>query len=92
MDQLYVLFSQDSNFRQATFDDQMGVLRGQVLNLRRALREHLTPADLVSLPTAKLYVQRGAGGSFNGTQKLADRLRRKYRQIMTNKGAFFKWC
>lgn len=73
----------------------MAVMRGQVLNLRRAMRDRLSPAELTAMPTAKLYVQNRpaeSSGSFSGEKSIGNRIRRKYHQILTQKGAFFKWC
>ena len=56
-DRLYVLFSQDPDFSRTKFKHQLAVMRGQVLNLRRALEERKTPEQLLQLPTGnKLYV------------------------------------
>jgi hypothetical protein len=50
-DRLYVLFSQDTDFSRSKFKQQLAVMRGQVLNLRRALEERRTPEQLVKMPT-----------------------------------------
>eukprot|EP00048_Salpingoeca_helianthica_P001648 m.50586 g.50586 ORF g.50586 m.50586 type:complete len:403 (-) comp11599_c0_seq1:21-1229(-) len=76
VDQLYVLFSQDKGFSNTLFRKQMSVMRGQILNLKRALRERMTPAQLVSLATATLEVHAPPNASSP---------RRLYRQIMTSR-------
>ncbi len=56
-DQLYVLFSQDKSFKKKQYEDQMGVMRGQILNLKKALREGLTMQELVVLPRGALRLR-----------------------------------
>ena len=52
-DRLYALFSQDSGFSRSVFEKQMGVLRGQALNLSKSLEQRLSPAELVRLPPSE---------------------------------------
>ncbi|CDS41793.1 Phosphatidylinositol 4 kinase type 2 beta [Echinococcus multilocularis] len=47
---LYKLFKTDPGFDRKTFDKQMAVMRGQILNLQCALRERKTPLQLVQTP------------------------------------------
>nr|CDS27619.2 Phosphatidylinositol 4 kinase type 2 beta [Hymenolepis microstoma] len=47
---LYKLFKTDPGFDRRTFEKQMAVMRGQMLNLQRALRERKTPLELVQTP------------------------------------------
>ncbi|KAM7537388.1 hypothetical protein Aperf_G00000079634 [Anoplocephala perfoliata] len=47
---LNTLFKTDPGFDRKTFEKQMAVMRGQILNLQRALRERKTPLDLVRTP------------------------------------------
>ncbi|VDM17310.1 unnamed protein product [Hydatigera taeniaeformis] len=47
---LYKLFKTDPGFDRKTFEKQMSVMRGQILNLQRALRERKTPLQLVQTP------------------------------------------
>eukprot|EP00049_Salpingoeca_infusionum_P003901 m.72327 g.72327 ORF g.72327 m.72327 type:complete len:393 (-) comp12330_c0_seq2:70-1248(-) len=57
-DQLYTLFSQDKDFSKSTFDGQLAVMRGQVLNLRSALEERKSPEQLVHIPPLTVYLER----------------------------------
>eukprot|EP00730_Choanoeca_flexa_P000565 TRINITY_DN10249_c0_g3_i5.p1 TRINITY_DN10249_c0_g3~~TRINITY_DN10249_c0_g3_i5.p1 ORF type:complete len:438 (+),score=78.16 TRINITY_DN10249_c0_g3_i5:84-1397(+) len=50
-DELYVLFSMDKHFKRKKFRQQMAVMRGQILNLRKAMQQRLSPAQLVQLRT-----------------------------------------
>jgi len=49
VDDLHGLFSLDRDFTVAKFDQQMGVMRGQILNLTQALKEGKSPAELVQM-------------------------------------------
>nr|4WTV_A Chain A, Phosphatidylinositol 4-kinase type 2-beta,Endolysin,Phosphatidylinositol 4-kinase type 2-beta [synthetic construct]4WTV_B Chain B, Phosphatidylinositol 4-kinase type 2-beta,Endolysin,Phosphatidylinositol 4-kinase type 2-beta [synthetic construct]8A5X_A Chain A, Phosphatidylinositol 4-kinase type 2-beta,Endolysin [Homo sapiens] len=47
---LYELFKTDKGFDKATFESQMSVMRGQILNLTQALRDGKSPFQLVQIP------------------------------------------
>ncbi|XP_036275152.1 phosphatidylinositol 4-kinase type 2-beta isoform X5 [Pipistrellus kuhlii] len=47
---LYELFKTDKRFNKATFESQMSVMRGQILNLTQALRDGKSPVQLVQMP------------------------------------------
>ncbi|BHF64769.1 Phosphatidylinositol 4-kinase type 2-beta [Sparganum proliferum] len=47
---LYSLFKADPGFDRRTFEKQISVMRGQILNLSSALRDSKTPLQLVQLP------------------------------------------
>ena len=81
VDQLYVLFSQDQGFSHTLFGRQMGVMRGQIMNLKRGLREQMSPFALVQIPTATL--EPTEAGMLN---------RRRYRQTITSRPAWFQNC
>ncbi|KAF7262384.1 hypothetical protein EG68_00332 [Paragonimus skrjabini miyazakii] len=51
---LYHLFKQDPGFDKSTFEKQMSVLRGQIINLVAALRDSKSPYDLVRMPVLTL--------------------------------------
>ncbi|XP_065763479.1 phosphatidylinositol 4-kinase type 2-beta isoform X2 [Muntiacus reevesi] len=57
---LYELFKIDRKFDKATFEKQMSVMRGQILNLTQALRDRKTPVQLVQMPC--VVVERSQGG------------------------------
>lgn len=44
-------FQQDRGFDKNMFENQMGVLRGQILNLNQALKDGRTPVQLVQMPS-----------------------------------------
>ncbi|XP_048220156.1 phosphatidylinositol 4-kinase type 2-beta isoform X2 [Perognathus longimembris pacificus] len=57
---LYELFKTDRGFDKATFESQMSVMRGQILNLTQALRDGKSPVQLVQMPC--VIVERSQGG------------------------------
>uniref|UniRef100_A0A8C5LZG9 Phosphatidylinositol 4-kinase type 2 n=1 Tax=Leptobrachium leishanense TaxID=445787 RepID=A0A8C5LZG9_9ANUR len=58
---LYELFKSDKGFDKATFEKQMSVMRGQILNLTQALKDGKTPIQLVQMP--RVVVERSRSGS-----------------------------
>ncbi|GAA27842.2 phosphatidylinositol 4-kinase type 2-beta [Clonorchis sinensis] len=54
VDDLYDLFKIDPGFDMSTFEKQMSVLRGQIINLTAALRDSKSPHDLVRMPVLTL--------------------------------------
>ncbi|KAM9299661.1 phosphatidylinositol 4-kinase type 2-beta [Gastrophryne carolinensis] len=58
---LYELFKADKGFDKATFEKQMSVMRGQILNLTQALKDERSPIQLVQMP--KVVVERSRSGS-----------------------------
>ncbi|XP_006899331.1 PREDICTED: phosphatidylinositol 4-kinase type 2-beta [Elephantulus edwardii] len=57
---LYELFKIDKRFDKATFESQMSVMRGQILNLAQALKDGKSPVQLVQMP--RVIVERSQGG------------------------------
>ncbi|CAL8087390.1 unnamed protein product [Calicophoron daubneyi] len=51
---LFELFKLDPGFDKSTFEKQMSVLRGQIINLTAALRDSKSPYDLVRMPVLTL--------------------------------------
>jgi len=49
VDELREIFSTDKDFSEKKFEKQMGVVRGQALNLSQAMRERKSPAQLVQM-------------------------------------------
>lgn len=41
---------QDRGFDKRTYDKQMSVMRGQILNLTQALKDNKSPVQLVQMP------------------------------------------
>ncbi|XP_038608291.1 phosphatidylinositol 4-kinase type 2-beta isoform X1 [Tachyglossus aculeatus] len=58
---LYELFKTDKGFDKATFENQMSVMRGQILNLTQALKDGKSPIQLVQMP--RVVVERSQSGS-----------------------------
>ncbi|KAM5272240.1 phosphatidylinositol 4-kinase type 2-beta [Ctenodactylus gundi] len=58
---LYELFKTDKSFDKATFESQMSVMRGQILNLTQALKDGKSPIQLVQMPC--VIVERSQGRS-----------------------------
>ncbi|XP_053560059.1 phosphatidylinositol 4-kinase type 2-beta isoform X2 [Bombina bombina] len=58
---LYELFKTDKGFDKATFEKQMSVMRGQILNLTQALKDEKPPIQLVQMP--RVVVERSRSGS-----------------------------
>ncbi|KAL5274234.1 PI4K2B.2 family protein [Megaselia abdita] len=47
--ELYTLFHQDKGFKMITFEKQMAVMRGQMLNLTQALKDNKSPYELIQM-------------------------------------------
>ncbi|XP_053113790.1 phosphatidylinositol 4-kinase type 2-beta [Hemicordylus capensis] len=58
---LHELFKSDKGFDKATFESQMSVMRGQILNLTQALKDGRSPLQLVQMP--RVIVERSHGGT-----------------------------
>ncbi|XP_027739167.1 phosphatidylinositol 4-kinase type 2-beta isoform X2 [Empidonax traillii] len=58
---LYELFKTDKGFDKTTFENQMSVMRGQILNLTQALKDEKSPIQLVQMP--RVIVERSSTGS-----------------------------
>nr|XP_025852480.1 phosphatidylinositol 4-kinase type 2-beta [Vulpes vulpes] len=58
---LHELFKTDRRFNKATFESQMSVMRGQILNLTQALKDGKSPVQLVQMPC--VIVERSQGGN-----------------------------
>uniref|UniRef100_A0A5K3FRX6 Phosphatidylinositol 4-kinase type 2 n=2 Tax=Mesocestoides corti TaxID=53468 RepID=A0A5K3FRX6_MESCO len=55
---LYKLFKTDPGFDRRTFEKQIAVMRGQMLNLQCALRDQKTPLQLVQIPVVTVERQK----------------------------------
>lgn len=79
VDDLLKLFRKDKGFDRSTFDKQMAVMRGQILNLKNAIEQKKTPWELVNMPPGIIEtVREGRTNKF--IQKFRDR------------APFFQWC
>ncbi|KAL3865318.1 hypothetical protein ACJMK2_006935 [Sinanodonta woodiana] len=84
-DDLFELFQTDKGFDRATFEKQMAVMRGQILNLTQALKDGKSPVQLVQMPA--VTVER--------TKGVHDRKRTEsfsYTQSFSHRTPFFSWC
>ncbi|KAJ8269761.1 hypothetical protein COCON_G00123680 [Conger conger] len=61
VEDLYEMFKEDKGFDKSTFELQMSVMRGQILNLTQALKDGKSPMQLVQMP--RVVVERSHGGS-----------------------------
>lgn len=50
---IYDVFTLDKHFSKGTFERQMAVMRGQMVNLREALRKRKSPLQLVQMPNGE---------------------------------------
>ncbi|XP_061186377.1 phosphatidylinositol 4-kinase type 2-alpha-like isoform X1 [Saccostrea echinata] len=83
-DDLYDLFKTDKGFDKRTFTKQMGVMRGQILNLTQALKDGKSPVQLVQMPV--VTVER----TKEGRRVRADS--DQYTQSFQHRTPFFSWC
>jgi len=84
---LHMLFRTDQGFDQHMFDKQMSVMRGQILNLSRALKDNKSPWQLVQMPS--VFVERSRGPK--GTREKLRRLSINFTQRFQIKSPFFSW-
>ncbi|OXA43950.1 Phosphatidylinositol 4-kinase type 2-alpha [Folsomia candida] len=82
-DDMYLLFKQDKGFDKNVFEKQMGVLRGQILNLNQALKDGRSPVQLVQMPS--VIIERSTDQS-NGS------LRSVIKQRFQQESPIFSWC
>ena len=96
IDDIHVLFSTDPDFSRTTFEKQMSVMRGQIINLREALRTKKSPVQLVNMPSAVITIQKTrrrpsksqSAASAASTSSLLSG--RSYRQSMVKRLPFFR--
>ncbi|XP_052830524.1 phosphatidylinositol 4-kinase type 2-alpha isoform X1 [Octopus bimaculoides] len=77
---LYELFRHDKGFDKATFEKQMSVMRGQIINIQRALQNGKSPVELVQMPVVTVERTSNLVGYPRFTQSFAHR------------APFFSWC
>ena len=94
---LQQLFSIDRGFTMGSFEKQMSVMRGQILNLCEALDQKMTPAQLVEMPLRTVEKKKPSGtvaaifhrlphfSNVNGNHA-------QYRETFQQKKPFFTWC
>lgn len=72
--QLREMFSLDHGFSKSLFNKQMAVMRGQIVNLREALRTRKSPLQLVRMPNGTIMIHSGTQAKPNYRQIVAKRL------------------
>eukprot|EP00035_Acanthoeca_spectabilis_P022616 m.444763 g.444763 ORF g.444763 m.444763 type:complete len:442 (+) comp19143_c0_seq1:185-1510(+) len=78
---IYDVFTLDKHFSKGTFERQMAVMRGQMVNLREALRKRKSPLQLVQMPNAMVMIQHRT--------PQRGRSERTYRQVVAKRLPFF---
>ncbi|ELU06765.1 hypothetical protein CAPTEDRAFT_152761 [Capitella teleta] len=87
-DELYELFKTDKGFDKHTFDKQMSVMRGQILNLTQALKDGKSPVQLVQMPV--VVVERSHKTYGKGRQRTTSS--DTFTQKFAKRAPFFSWC
>ncbi|KAJ8317286.1 hypothetical protein KUTeg_005190 [Tegillarca granosa] len=84
-DDLYELFKTDKGFDKVTFERQMSVMRGQILNLTQAIKDSKSPVQLVQMPV--VTVERNKTGL---SRRRTDS--ETFTQSFAHRAPFFSWC
>jgi phosphatidylinositol 4-kinase type 2 len=90
-EELYEQFKTDPGFDRHLFERQMGVMRGQILNLTQALRDGKSPVQLVQMP-AVVVERSGPSGSPRGGRQMIRQITETFTQNFQKKTPFFSWC
>ncbi|XP_031559518.1 phosphatidylinositol 4-kinase type 2-beta-like isoform X2 [Actinia tenebrosa] len=86
-DDLYHLFKEDKGFDRGTYEKQLAVLRGQILNLSQALRDKKSPLQLVQMPVVTVEKKR-----FEGEDLHRHHSESAFTQSFQHRPPFFSWC
>ncbi|XP_056147852.1 phosphatidylinositol 4-kinase type 2-alpha-like [Lampris incognitus] len=78
---LYELFKKDPGFDRGQFHSQISVMRGQILNLSKVLKDIKTPLQLVQMPPVTVETARALQRANNGS----------YTHSLQSKRPFFTW-
>ncbi|XP_041369019.1 phosphatidylinositol 4-kinase type 2-beta-like isoform X2 [Gigantopelta aegis] len=84
-DDLYELFKTDKGFDRHTFDKQMAVVRGQILNLTQALKDDKSPVQLVQMPVVTVERNKAGQGRIRTDSDT-------FTQTFAHRAPFFSWC
>ncbi|CAL1543163.1 unnamed protein product [Lymnaea stagnalis] len=84
-DDLYDLFKNDKGFDRHTFEKQMSVMRGQILNLTQALKDGRSPVQLVQMPVVTVERNKSAVGRTRADSEI-------FTQSFSHRAPFFSWC
>jgi len=87
-DELYELFKTDKGFDKDTFEKQMSVMRGQILNLTQALKDGKSPVQLVQMPV--VVVERGGKNTYGKNRSRTQS--ETFTQKFGKRAPFFSWC
>jgi len=86
-DDLYLLFKKDKGFDKQMYEKQMGVMRGQLLNLTQALKDGRSPVQLVQMPS--IVIERSSEAT--GGQRLRN-IGSDFKQRFQYTSPLFSWC
>ncbi|XP_033756674.1 phosphatidylinositol 4-kinase type 2-alpha-like isoform X1 [Pecten maximus] len=84
-DDLWELFKTDKGFDKRTFECQMSVMRGQILNLTQALKDKKSPVQLVQMPVVTVERNKSASGRSRTESET-------FTQSFSHRAPFFSWC
>lgn len=86
-DELYGIFKEDKGFDRHMFERQMGVMRGQLLNLSQALKDGKSPVQLVQMPPVVVERSKGHVGTTAAFRNFSDTFTQRFQY----KGPVFSW-
>lgn len=89
IDDLRNLFKADKGFDSHMFERQMGVMHGQILNLRKALRDDLTPLQLVQMTPIIIKRCSGWAGTTSSFRSFSENT---FTENIQSDSPFFSWC
>ncbi|XP_035825229.1 phosphatidylinositol 4-kinase type 2-beta [Aplysia californica] len=84
-DDLYDLFKNDKGFDRHTYEKQMSVMRGQILNLHQALKDGKSPVQLVQMPVVTVERNKSVVGRTRADSEI-------FTQSFSHRAPFFSWC
>lgn len=82
---LHELFKRDKGFDNSTFEKQMSVMRGQILNLTQALKDNKSPVQLVQMPVVTVERSKIKFGRMRADSDV-------FTQSFAHRAPFFSWC
>jgi len=86
-DELHTLFKEDKGFDRHMYEKQMGVMRGQMLNLSQALKDGKSPVQLVQMPPVVVERSKGHVGTTATFRNFSDTFTQRFQY----KGPVFSW-
>ncbi|CAB0002127.1 unnamed protein product [Nesidiocoris tenuis] len=88
IDDLRNLFKGDKGFDSHMFERQMGVMHGQILNLRKALHDNLTPIQLVQMTPIIIKRCSGWAGTTSNFRAFTENT---FTENVQSDSPFFSW-